>query len=218
MLGGVLQTIIVIVLFYIVGALTYRTKEQKKFKFLKVLVTFIGTLISNAILLSVLIVLSSAVTLLISTYFFDVNELMNQDIPIFTGQEKFETGNTLLAILIFILLTAVTQFKIRKFFLRKIPFLQMELDEYEICEYFIQWMTIYLVIYQFLFDGLKEITKFVSDVSTADNVFAVMLSPENMNLVIQPLLIASWIVMVMEKINLREKLELEAKLAAENNN
>lgn len=69
MLGGVLQTVIVIVLFYIVGALTYRTKEQKKFKFLKVLVTFIGTLISNAILLSVLIVLSSAVTLLISTYF-----------------------------------------------------------------------------------------------------------------------------------------------------
>lgn len=81
----------------------------------------------------------------------------------------------------------------------KFPILRLDIEEYEIFEYFIQWMTIYLVIYQFLFEGLKELTQALSDTKTVNNIFSVILFPDNINIVMQPLIIATWIVIVMEK-------------------
>ncbi|WP_179942122.1 MULTISPECIES: hypothetical protein [unclassified Gemella] len=38
-------------------------------------------------------------------------------------------------------------------------------------------------------------------------VFSVLLSPNNINVVIQPLLISTWILVIIEKIKLRTELE-----------
>lgn len=142
------------------------------------------------------------------TAFLEKIKLYLNDIPIFGDNDKIQSGNMLLIILVFILITSILQFKIRSFFLGKFPILRLDIEEYEIFEYFIQWMTIYLVIYQFLFEGLKELTQALSDTKTVNNIFSVILFPDNINIVMQPLIIATWIVIVMEKIKLRESMKV----------
>ena len=49
-----------------------------------------------------------------------------------------------MGLLIFILSAAIIHYLFRRIILRRLPQLSMDGDGYEICEYFIQWMTIYL--------------------------------------------------------------------------
>ena len=74
-------------------------------------------------------------------------------------------------------------------------------EDYVICEYYIQWVTFYLVVYQIVFNGFSSVLKALLENQSIEHYFSVILSPSNINLVMQPVLIASWVAVVMEKIH-----------------
>ncbi len=183
-------------LLYIVGKIIYKKKITKHYTFLKVLTNFLVIMVSNALLMIVLSVILFAYFLLMP---------VSEEV---VSNYKLPTVQILIGILIFIFITAILQFQIRKKIIKKYDFLKLDVEDYEICEYFIQWLTIYVVIYQFLFEGLSKIVNLIPELKEDySQLFAVLLSPQNINFVIQPLLIATWVLVVMEKISLRNKLE-----------
>lgn len=123
---------------------------------------------------------------------------------------KFSTVKLLIFLLVFILLVAIILVCIRRFLMKRIPKLRLNEEEYEISEYFIQWLTIYVVVYQMLFDTLKSLDKILPQMNNWKNAFEVILSPENINSVMQPLLIATWVAIVIEKLHYRNKMKLES--------
>lgn len=192
-----LEFIILLSLLYIIGKLIYKRNNEKKLTFIKVILNFFLIIVTNAII--IFLFLGSI---------FGIMLLFSSDDESLFIREKFPTVQFLLILLIVIISVAILQFVLRKRFLKKFIFLQLDVEEYEICEYYIQWVTIYVVVYQFLFDGISSIFKILPELNLDHSyMFSVILSPNNINLVIQPLLISTWILIVMEKIKLRTKLE-----------
>lgn len=187
-----LEIIALLILLYVIGRLIYKKKEEKHYTFLKILINFIVIMISNAILMLFLATITF-------TFFMLIPESEEVDL-----NYRLPTVQILIFILIFILITAILQFLIRKKLFKKYNFLKLDLEDYEICEYFVQWVTIYIVVYQFLFEGLSQLINLIPEFKKDyAQLFSVILSPQNINFVIQPLLIATWILVVMEKIKLR---------------
>ncbi len=187
-----LEIIALLILLYVIGRLIYKKKEEKHYTFLKILINFIVIMISNAILMLFLAIITF-------TFFMLIPESEEVDL-----NYRLPTVQILIFILIFILITAILQFLIRKKLFKKYSFLKLDLEDYEICEYFVQWVTIYIVVYQFLFEGLSQLINLIPEFKKDyAQLFSVILSPQNINFVIQPLLIATWILVVMEKIKLR---------------
>lgn len=192
-----LEFIILLSLLYIIGKLIYKRNNEKKLTFIKVILNFFLIIVTNAIIISLFL-----------GSIFSIMLLFSSDAESLSIREKFPTVQFLLILLIVIISVAILQFILRKKFLKKFTFLQLDVEEYEICEYYIQWVTIYVVVYQFLFDGISSIFKILPELNLDHAyMFSVILSPNNINLVIQPLLISTWILVVMEKIKLRTKLE-----------
>ncbi len=113
---------------------------------------------------------------------------------------KFQTVAFGLTLLILIFIVAIVHVAIRRVVIERIGFLRLTQEEHEISEYFIQWMTIYVVVYQLLFDALKSIGNILPQITDWQDAFEVILSPQNINAVSQPLLIAMWIAIVLEKL------------------
>ena len=69
-----------------------------------------------------------------------------------------------------------------------------------IAEYFIQWLLVYLTLYQVV---TQSISKIALDVDPQQLLH--MLNIEALNLVTLPILLISWINIIMHKINFRDK-------------
>lgn len=98
---------------------------------------------------------------------------------------------------------ALLQVGAQRWVTRRFPRLTLSQEEFEISEYLIQWLTIYVVVYQMLFDSLKSLGALLPQITNWQASFEVLLSPSNINAVIQPLLIATWVAIVLEKLSAR---------------
>lgn len=197
------QLVITLVLLYAIGTQMFRSHREKKFSFISVLLHFLILLMGSGLVLLVVTVFLVLVAGILDAIFFpfpaDVEAYGNLSQII----GRFPTGSFLMGVLIVILLSALVHFSLRRKMKQKFSLLKLSEDEYEICEYFIQWVTIYLAVYQFFFDGLHKIFLRMSSAQDVSQIFDVLLSPTNINLLLQPLLITTWIVVVMEKLRTR---------------
>lgn len=197
------QLVVVLILLYVIGTIVYRGRGEEKYAFLWVLIHFVLLLVSSGVILLVLtlamLLFWAAVDLVLQPESYDL--AAHTSVAELLG--RFPTGTFLMGLLIFILSAAIIHYLLRRRVLRRFPLLSLDGDDYEICEYFIQWMTIYLAVYQFFFDGLNRFVELLSTAQDAAQVFDVFLTPTNINLVLQPLLITTWIVVVMEKLRAR---------------
>lgn len=205
-------------LFFVVGRLIYRGNSRKEYSFLRVITHFIAFLLGAGILTVFLGFVPTIIFGLIEL-FHDVIATwdLSEDVS-FTEVTRFKGGNFLLLLLILILCVAIAQYLFRQRIIRRFPRFALQDDDYDILEYLIQWMTIFLAVYQFMFDGLRDAFSFLEDSHTAREFFSIALSPQNINLVVQPLLISSWITVAMEKLHARNAeahLTLEQEAAAE---
>lgn len=203
-----LSTLVVLALLYLVGHLTYRGDGTKSYEFLKVLAHLLLLFASNAVLFVVITLVSCAAYVALDRTVLDptsYDTLLSTSQNLGTALGKFRGGMFLLILLILIFTTAIVQFLIRRFFGRHLPLWTLNEEGYEIGEYFIQWITIYLAVYQFFFEGLRDLMSLLLTSEELSETFSIVLSPRNINLVLQPVLISTWITVVMEKLRLRHQ-------------
>lgn len=197
------QVVVTVVLLYAIGSQTFRSHTEKKYSFISVLLHFLVLLMGSGLVLSVITLFLVLLAGVVDAIFFP----LPADVEAYGNLSKiigrFPTGSFLMGVLIVILLSALVHFALRRKMKQKFSLLKLSEDEYEICEYFIQWVTIYLAVYQFFFDGLHKIFLRISNAQDVSQIFDVLLSPTNINLLLQPLLITTWIVVVMEKLRTR---------------
>lgn len=189
-------------------------KGTTAWSFLRVFGFFLAIMLGNIVILAfvvaVLLLLGAIVgyiALLISPQLQDSADhaidafiaASPQD-PIDISVGKFPTVQWLLALLIVIFIVALIHAWIRRKLLQKFRVLRMTETEYEMSEYFIQWATIYVVIYQLFFDALHSVTALLPELTNWQSAFEVILSPTNLNAVSQPLLIATWVTIVLERL------------------
>lgn len=182
-------------LLYLMGKLVYPTATHKHIVFVKILAHFVLLLVASALtMLGIIALCILPLTLLAS---------LAPESAAAAG--KLPTGQILIIILVVILATALTHYMVRKKLLQKFSFLRLSDEEYIIFEYFIQWVTIYVVVYQFMFDGVVNLAKLIPEINASADAFSVILSPGNINMVLQPLLITTWILVVMEKLHFEKQ-------------
>lgn len=205
------QLVLVIALLYAIGSLTYagtaHDKGDGKYRFLLVLWHLLLMFLMNGALF---VLLSAVAVLIVSLIDFALYGAAYEQLELDTAADvfnvvlgRFPGGSFLLLLLILIFSTAIVSFLLRGWRRRKKNLWVLNEESYEIGEYFIQWITIYVAVYQFFFDGLHDIVSLLSTAETAKEIFNIALSPRNVNLVAQPILISTWILVVMEKLRLR---------------
>lgn len=186
---------IIVGLLYVMGRLVYPSTTTHTTIFVKIFLQFIAIIAASAVVML-------AVSALLLTPIIFISSLLPETAePI----GKLPTGQLLVILLIVILATAIAHYILRRRLLQKVPFLRLTNEEYVIFEYFIQWITIYVVVYQFMFNGVIAVVKLIPEVSISADAFAVLLSPDNINMALQPLLIATWILVVMEKLHFEKQ-------------
>lgn len=191
------EAIVVLALLYFIGRSVYGKRTNRKFSLLSVLVDFFIIMVTNAVIMLLVLAVLALLIGSVGLMFGDSDEFF------FVGvNERVATGQLLLLTLIVILATAILQFHLRKRLPSKVQtLLHMSDEDYVICEYYIQWVTFYLVVYQIVFNGFSSVLKALLENQSIEHYFSVILSPSNINLVMQPVLIASWVAVVMEKIH-----------------
>ncbi|MFW0110854.1 SA1002 family membrane protein [Rothia sp. P5766] len=211
----VIQLIVLLSLLYLVGRLSNPKKfrdSNDDYSFITVLAHMLIILVTSALILSGQIIILLAGLALYTWCTQDPAApvpLEDDMLNVGFSSYKFDGGNFLLGIAILILITAIVHFWVRAKFFERFPRHSPDMKEIEISEYFIQWLTIYLAVYQFIFDGLKNAFSFVDTPENTAAFFNIALTPQNINLVLQPLLIASWITLVISKIRLQRKHEAD---------
>lgn len=192
-----------IVLLYGAGRLVYKNRRQHA-TFVKVFVHFTAMLLSSLITISIILITASLLLVFVSETVPHLKDLPNDT-------NKIASVRLLSSLLILVLLTAISQFWIRRKLFKKIPKIRLSLKEYEIIEYFIQWTTIFVIVYQFAFDGFVNISKILPELGASAETFSVILSPNNINLILQPLLISTWVLIAMEKISMANEKSARVK-------
>lgn len=193
--------VLLCVLLLLMGRVVYG-KHTQMFTFLKVGAHFVVQMVTNALFFAMVVAFFTALLGLVIWLLPDV-----QADAIIEGQEhltdKFPTVTVLFFLLIVIFLVALLQVGAQRWVTRRFPRLTLSQEEFEISEYLIQWLTIYVVVYQMLFDSLKSLGALLPQITNWQASFEVLLSPSNINAVIQPLLIATWVAIVLEKLSAR---------------
>lgn len=193
---------IVVYLFYRVGRAIYRGDARREYSFVAVAGHFAALLVGSGLIMLVVALVGAALFGLVEL----VHELLVVgDVPQSAAAHllRFKGGNFLLVLLIVMLVTALIHLWVRRRVTERWGFLALGEEETDIVEYFIQWMTIYLAVYQFMFEGLQQVYGMLTDAADARAFFAIVLSPRNINLVVQPLLISAWMTVAMEKLRRR---------------
>ncbi len=201
-----LALVVIPLIFFVLGRTIY-AGQSREFAFLTVFLSFITLLVGNAVLLALI----AAVMILVSVVTEDV---LPTDIEILNFVDS-NFSRLLLVIFCMIFISAIFLFLARRPLLRRFPLFQMTLDDYEICEYYIQWSTIFLAVYQFVFQGFTSLSQEIVGATNVAEKFSLVFTPTNINLIVQPLLIASWITVVLEKYRLRLQIEGPDNLAPE---
>lgn len=193
---------VVIFLFYLVGRAIYRGDGRREYSFVAVAGHFIALLVGSGLIMLVVALLGAIL--------FGAVELVHELFVVAEAPEevarqalRFKGGNFLLLLLIAMLTTALIHLWVRRRATERWTVLALGEEETDIVEYFIQWMTIYLAVYQFMFEGLQQVYGLLTDAADARAFFAIVLSPRNINLVVQPLLISAWMTVAMEKLRRR---------------
>lgn len=170
--------LLVIALLYYLGRLIYPRVGWHNFILIKVLAQLCWLTITSFLLIILLLVGCLIVALLIedlipNSYAAPINKLA-------TGQ-----------IMLIILAAAILHIKLRRRLFQRFRWLHLSSQEAELIEYYIQWITIYVVVYQFAFDGVSNLVSHIPELYVGPQAFAVVLSPQNINLILRPLLITS---------------------------
>lgn len=191
------------IIFYLIDLLVYRGQRGlSPTTFLKVLANFILMALTSAVfLLIVLFVILSVLSILdVTVSNVSQDELLS----------RLDGTEMLFFIFVIIFVAAILHFLFRESLMKRHLIFRFNDDEYVINEYLIQWSTIYLAVYQFMFDGVKDVARQVLASESSQEIFNIVLSPENINLAVQPLLICSWIALVMERLRFSKGLGVHA--------
>lgn len=82
----------------------------------------------------------------------------------------------------------------------RFPRLNLTPEETDFSEYLIQWTTIYLTVYQLVFETVADAANELKNATGVQVVADVALKPENLNLTILPLLFSIWVAIAIEKL------------------
>lgn len=166
-----------------------------------------GSAIVNAILMLILVFLFGSLILLLPSSLWGSENLLDDTTSTFsTGLGKFRAGTFLLMTLTLMMAAALIQTYIHRFLSKHFTFLTVSSKTYQIAEYIIQWTTIFLAAYQFFFNGLRDLVTSMWSKNEASYMFKIVLSPENINLILQPVLFSTWIMVVVESLYFRHRL------------
>ena len=202
-IGALIKTFIVLGLLFIAGRIMYQGRGKRyRFRMLHIVVNFVLIMAVNAIIMGLLIAV--AVALEVAAGMF-APELA---VPFFTPSGKLAGDNPLVFLFVIIFLTAFVHYGLRAFLRSISKLFVLENDEISIFEYFIQWTTIYFVVYQCIFEGFASYFAWAgAGADGIQDIFEILLKPENINLVVQPLLISSWILVVLERFARQNKIK-----------
>ena len=165
-----------------------------------------GSAIVNAILMLMLVSLCGSLLLLLPSSLRGNENLLNDTASTFsTGLGKFRAGTFLLMTLTLMMAAALIQIYIHRFLSKHFTFLTVSSKTYQIAEYIIQWTTIFLAAYQFFFNGLRDLVTSIWSQNEASYMFRIVLSPDNVNLILQPVLFSTWIMVVVESLYARRQ-------------
>lgn len=189
-----LNMLLVVGVFYLAGRIMFAHNERKHLSVVHVMVSFLGIMVVNALIMSLLLVVFFVVGAAIIALSGSESGLL------FDSAGRLDASNMLVIIFVLIFATAFIHYALRRPLLKRNPPFCLSADEYQIFEYFIQWVTIYLVVYQCFFDGFRSLAAWSElGETTLQSIFEVALTPTNLNLVVQPLLISSWVLVVLER-------------------
>ena len=194
-MDAAIKSLIVLAVLFIAGRIMYQGRGKRyRFRMLHVVLNFVLVMSVNALIMALLVGITIALELAASVW---APELV---IPFLTPSGKLAGDNLLIYLFVIVFLTAFTHYGLRAALSRVFPVFWLEDDEISIFEYFIQWLTIYFVVYQCIFEGFAAYFAWASAGGEGiQDVFEILLKPENINLVVQPLLISSWILVVLER-------------------
>ena len=165
-----------------------------------------GSAIVNAILMLMLVSLLGSLLLLLPSSLWGSENLLDDTASTFsTGLGKFRAGTFLLMTLTLMMAAALIQIYIHRFLSKHFTFLTVSSKTYQIAEYIIQWTTIFLAAYQFFFNGLRDLVTSIWSHNEASYMFRIVLSPDHVNLILQPVLFSTWIMVVVESLYARRQ-------------
>lgn len=165
-----------------------------------------GSAIVNAILMLILVSLFGSLILLLPSSLWGSENLLDDTASTFsTGLGKFRAGTFLLMTLTLMMAAALIQIYIHRFLSKHFTFLTVSSKTYQIAEYIIQWTTIFLAAYQFFFNGLSDFIASESGNANASYMFTILLSPDNINLILQPVLFSTWVMVVIERLHFQHR-------------
>lgn len=169
----------VIIILLLIGIIGFLLGGEQKLLFIK------------ATSLSFLLILTSYFSVIVSIIVF-----------IFIESHLIDLGNNLFIVgLITILASGIIEFFIVKLTITRLLY---DLNVLVIVEYFIQWMLIYLTLYQFISQSLNSINWGEGEI-----ILNQMLSTDinTLSIILLPVFMISWIAIAMNKVILENKSE-----------
>lgn len=186
------RALIVLVTLYACGRIMYQGDDPKvHWRMLHVVAEFCAVMVGNALVMGAIAALTWAVTRLPGPARAVVDLLVTDD-------GRLSGGTLMLAIFLLVFVTAIAQYELRRLLSKRFGWVRMGSDEYQIFEYIIQWLTIFCVVYQCFFEGFASVAR-LGHPDGLQGFFSIALTPANINLVLQPLLISSWVTVVLER-------------------
>lgn len=177
--------------------------------FVRAIGYLMGSAVVNAFLMLTLVALFGSLLLLIPSSLWGEDLLDDTASTFSTGVGKFRAGTFLLMALSLMMAAALIQIYLHRAVSKRFPSLRVSAKTYQIAEYIIQWTTIFLAVYQFFFNGLRELVTSIWSQTEASYMFKIVLAPENINLILQPVLFSTWIMVVVESLNARRQANME---------
>ena len=186
------RALIVFAVLYVCGRIMYQGSNPKvRWRMLHVVLEFCAIMVGNALVMGAIVGLTWALLQIPGPARALVGLIVTDD-------GRLSAGTLMLAIFLLVFLSAIVQYELRRVLAKRLGWMRMGADEYQIFEYLIQWLTIFCVVYQCFFEGFATVARF-GHPEGLQEFFSVALTPDNINLVLQPLLVSSWITVVLER-------------------
>lgn len=203
----VLQIGLFVALLYWMGAIINQCRSNRcAVHFVKVTLSFLVMLATAAVSLGAAFILSLGLEFAIETI------TKTDRLP---GADQADPAGFFLFIFITIFLAGIIQFYVRRFMTSRKLIWKLSPEDVEIAEYLVQWSTILLAVYQFVFDNLRAVINLSASADPSEELLELFFSPQHLNLALQPLLIAMWIAIVIEKLSSRRHAQHAGAVEAE---
>ena len=186
------RALIVLVTLYACGRIMYQGDDPKvRWRIFHVVLEFCVVMVGNALVMAALLVGAAALLRVPGPTAALMGLLVTDD-------GRFSAGTLMTAIFLLVFATAIVQYEVRRLLRGRFGWVSMGGDEYQIFEYIIQWLTIFCVVYQCFFERFASVAR-LGHPEGLGQFFSIALTPANINLVLQPLLISSWVTVVLER-------------------